>query len=77
MVLTDNITAYCEKQKISKYEFERRCGLSKSMIRKWEAGINRTPTYTTLMKLEAATGVPASDWMKEGAFGKRRHHQTD
>ena len=73
MVFTDNILAYCEKNGIKEADFEKRCNLSKGMIAKWKSGVNQTPSVVTLMKIETATGISCSRWLRKGAIhGKRQ-----
>lgn len=73
MVLTENIKAYCEREGISRQRFEKMCGLSNGCIYKYETGVSTAPTLTTLMKIESATGIPYTRWLKKGAIhGKRQ-----
>jgi len=72
MILAENILAYCEINGISRQEFEIRCGLSNGLVYKWERGIAKNPTYSTLTKIERATRIPVSRWMKKGGIYAKR-----
>ena len=71
MVLVDNIKAYCEAREITIAEFERMCGLSNGIVRHWKDGRNRTANVATLARIESATGIEISRWIKVGGLNGR------
>lgn len=62
MVLYAKILDYCSKNQLSISGFEKKCGLSNGAVSKWEN--NGYPSIPTLKKIEIATGVPISEWVK-------------
>lgn len=66
MVFAENIRNYCSNNGISNMEFEKRCGLSNGIVYKWEKGIAKNPNITTLQKIETATRIPMSRWLRKG-----------
>ena len=60
----EKVVAYCNENGITVSEFERRCGLGNGVVSKWRDS-GYWPSIPTLQKMEAATGVPMHEWMKE------------
>lgn len=55
---------YCKKNNLSISAFERKCGLTNGTVNGWRArGSN--PSYSTLQKIEKATKIPISKWLKD------------
>ena len=57
-----NIYRYCNSNGISIREFEKRCGLSNGIVKKWLPKGN--PSISTLMKIANATGIPIEKWIE-------------
>lgn len=71
-VFADNISMYCRENAITDAEFERRCGLTKAMVEKWKHGKNKTPSVASLLKIEKGTGIPSSEWLRQGGvYGQK------
>ena len=68
MVLVSNIEAYCSNNDITEAEFERKCDLGKGIVCRWRNGLIKAPTMTTLQKIETATRIPMSRWIKKGGI---------
>ena len=60
-LLYENIIAYCEKEKIPVYIFEKKCGISNGTIGKWKNGAYK-PSLATLEKIAAETKIPIAEW---------------
>lgn len=60
------VKAYCKKNGIPIQSFASACGLSHMAIYYWASG-KRSPSVKCLLKLEAATGIPASKWLEDKA----------
>ena len=65
MPILDNILRYCEENKITIKEFERKCSISNSLVAKWRSGIAQ-PSLTTLQKIVLATGIELDEWLRDG-----------
>lgn len=59
-----NVTKYCEENDISLSAFEKKCGIGNGTVRLWEND-NSKPTLSTLEKMERATGISISEWLKD------------
>lgn len=57
-----NIFRYCNSNGISICEFEKKCGLSNGIVKKWLPKGN--PSISTLMKIASATGIPIEKWIE-------------
>lgn len=75
MILVDNINTYCETTQTTIAAFERNCKLGKGIVRLWKCGNNKNPAITTMMRIEDATGISMSHWLKEGGIDEyfRKH----
>ena len=62
-MIYQNILAYCKEHKMTIMAFEQFCGLANGVVGKWE-GDKYKPSLTSLQKIEAATGIPLSEWLK-------------
>lgn len=62
-MLYENVTAYCEKEKISISTFEKRCGIGNGTVGRWKNN-SSLPTLATLEKIVKETKVPITEWMK-------------
>lgn len=62
-MLYQKIVSYCEKNHMSICSFEKKCGIGNGTVGRWEDG-KSNPSLQTLVKIEAATGIPAADWIK-------------
>lgn len=71
MAIVQNINNYCAVNGITIKEFERRCGLSNSVVHKWAIG-KSTPTLSTLGKIVTATGIGMAEWLKD----EGEHHDS-
>jgi len=58
----EKLQNYCKTHNLSISEFERRCKIGNGTIGKWIHG-KAEPTFKTLFKMEAFTGIPVSDWL--------------
>lgn len=65
MSILKNIDRYCKEQNITIKEFERRCGISNSLVNKWRTGVAK-PSLSTLAKIVSTTGIELGEWFKEG-----------
>lgn len=63
-MIIQNINNYCEQNKITVKEFERRCGLSNSLVHKWEMG-SANPTLKSLNKIVTVTGIGLAEWLRD------------
>ena len=63
-MITDKIDTYCKNAGISVSRFEKICGIGNGIVGKWR---NRgsSPSISTLVKIEKATGVPIFMWIEE------------
>ena len=64
MGVVENIRAYCEENDMTISEFQRKCGLSPSIVFKWKSGAVK-PTIRLLEKVAAHTGIPVSKWLED------------
>lgn len=67
MVLSDNITKYCQQNKISLARFEKMCGIGNGVVAKW-GETTSGPRITSLIKIQEATGIPAGKWLDENGL---------
>lgn len=78
MVIVDNISKYCEAKGLAVTSFEKVCGLGHGIVRMWKSGKNSNPSIITLQRIEEATGIGMSAWLKEGGVNEYlRAHQDD
>lgn len=63
MLVYKKVIEYCEKNNISVFAFEKKCGLANGTVSGWKNGGN--PALTTLQKIVAATGVSIEQWTDE------------
>lgn len=63
-MIVQNINSYCANEKITVKEFERRCGLSNSLVHKWETG-QANPTLKSLGKIVRVTGIALAEWLAD------------
>lgn len=68
----ENILTYCGNKGITEADFERSCGLSKGMVSKWKKGVRGLPSLTTLMKIQKATGISYTKWIKKGGVNAKQ-----
>jgi len=64
MDLVMNIDNYCAKQGITVQEFERKCQIAHSLVRKWRLG-RQEPSLKTMKKISEATGISIDKWTME------------
>lgn len=64
MELVKNIDRYCDREKITIKEFERKCKLANSLVHKWRIGL-QSPSLRTMQKISKATGVTLDAWTRE------------
>ena len=65
-MIYDNIAKYCADQGLSIMAFEKKCHLGNAVVREWKGGKSK-PNIASLEKIAAATGIPISEWLGEGA----------
>lgn len=61
MDIYEKIVAYCDKNKISITEFEKRCKLGNGTVGRWSRG--GSPNLTTLQQIATETNVPLKKWI--------------
>lgn len=59
----ETVADYIKRNKINEYRFEKMCGLSRGIVRKWRLGLV-SPTLATLQKISDGTGIPLERWVK-------------
>lgn len=61
-----NVSNYCNKNKISIMAFEEKCGLANGTIGKCNPDRDKPskPSLDTLEKIEKATKIPIGKWVK-------------
>lgn len=57
------ILDYCDKNSISIFAFEQKCGLPNGLVSKWKNG--GYPSIQTLRKISEATGISIETWVEE------------
>ena len=62
-MIFERVVAYCVKHDMSIAAFERMCDIGNGAIGKWK---KRRPSMESLLKIEKATGIPLSEWIKGG-----------
>ncbi len=63
-MIYQNILAYCKENHMTIMAFEQLCELGNGVVGKWE-GDKYKPSLTSLQKIEAATGIPLAEWLKQ------------
>lgn len=62
-VVYQNVVSYCKENNISISTFEKECDIGNGTIRRWKDDSSK-PLLATLEKMQIATGIPVSDWIK-------------
>lgn len=62
MSIASAVARYCEKRGITVSEFERACGLTQGIVRKWE---KHSPTLANIERISAGTGLTVAYWVRE------------
>ena len=62
--IVNDILNYCRERDLTIMAFEQLCGLGNGVVGKWE-GDKYKPSLTSLQKIEAATGIPLAEWLKQ------------
>lgn len=60
-MIFDRVMAYCRKYGLSIAAFERKCNIGNGAVARWRY---KQPTLESLYKIEKATGIPVSEWIK-------------
>lgn len=63
-MIYERIIEYCKKNNLSISSFEKKCDIGNGTIAKWKSESN--PSLESLGKIANATGIPLSDWLKQG-----------
>ena len=64
-MIYEKIVAYCKKNNLSIMAFEQKCGLANGVVGKWRDD-KLSPSLGSLSSIAEATGIPISDWLREG-----------
>lgn len=56
------VVEYCSQNKISIYDFEKKCGIGNGTVGRWKDD-NSKPAITTLEKIADATKIPIEKWL--------------
>ena len=62
-MIFENVEAYCREHGLSISGFEKLCGIGNGVVSAWKG--ESSPTLTSVMKIADATGIPASEWLKD------------
>jgi len=62
-MIYENVETYCHEHGISIAGFEKLCGIGNGVVSAWKG--ESSPTLTSVMKIANATGIPASEWLKD------------
>lgn len=78
MVFVENVKAYCDSNGMTVAAFERKCDIANAVVNGIKSGRNKNPSIKTLQRIEEATGIGMSAWLKEGGVNEYlRAHQDD
>ena len=60
-MILERVMAYCIKYDLSIAAFERKCNIGNGAVSRWKT---KQPSIESLHKVERATGIPLSEWVK-------------
>ena len=61
-MIYERIIAYCNEERLTVAEFEKRCDISNGTIGKWKDG-KMQPSLKTLSKIQHETGLSIGYWI--------------
>ena len=62
MGIYETIVKYCTDNKMSIFEFEKKCKIGNGTVGKWKKG-KAEPSIRTLEKIQNGTGIKLSFWI--------------
>lgn len=63
-MIFQKVKDYCKENNLSISSFEKLCNIGNGTVARWENDESK-PTLSTLEKIERATGIPMSMWIKK------------
>lgn len=61
-MIYERVIEYCESEKITVKEFEKRCRIGNGTVGKWKSG-KAAPSIRILSKIQASTGITIGYWL--------------
>lgn len=63
-MIFQKVKDYCKENNLAISSFEKLCNIGNGTVARWENDESK-PALSTLEKIEKATGIPASVWIKK------------